>query len=86
MTHLLHVSDSHKSYTVNQIGLLSSMWILFASYAAITLLEYEFRYTRMRHLINERAVTGGKINVHTLERVSYLRYAKSMYCCYEYEY
>jgi len=21
MTHLLHVSDSHKSYTVNQIGL-----------------------------------------------------------------
>ena len=34
-------------------------------------------------IINERAVTGGKINVQTLDRVSYLRYARSMY---EYEY
>jgi len=40
-------------------------------------------------IINERAVTavtGGKINVQTLDRVSYLHYARSMYCCYEYEY
>ena len=37
-------------------------------------------------IINERAVTGGKINVQTLDRVSYLRYARSMYCCYKYEY
>ena len=37
-------------------------------------------------IINERAVTGGKINVQTLDSVSYLRYARSMYCCYEYEY
>ena len=29
---------------------------------------------------------GGKINVQTLDRVSYIRYARSMYCCYEYEY
>ena len=37
-------------------------------------------------IINERAVTGGKMNVQTLDRVSYLRYARSMYCCNEYEY
>ena len=36
-------------------------------------------------IINERAVRGGKINVQTLDRVSYLSYARSMYC-YEYEY
>jgi len=37
-------------------------------------------------IINERAVTGGENNVQTLDRVSYLHYARSMYCCYEYEF
>ena len=73
MTHLLHVSDCHQF--ILSIKLVCKFYV---NLVRLTRCYYSLGIWVQTHanatpITNERAVTGGKINVQTLDRVSYLR-------------